>query len=241
MIKKIIKKLFNLLGLQLSKLNVVSSPAYQIAKALEVHKVNVVFDVGANIGQFAKELREHGYMGKIISFEPLPKAHIALQKQALGDAGWIVHSRVAVGAFAGDVSINVARNSVSSSILPMLETHASAAPESQYTHSEQVLLITLDSVLEEYTSLSDNLFIKIDTQGYEWAVLDGATKTLNQSKGVLLELSLVPLYDGQKLWLDCIKRLKDIGLSLYSFQTGFTDLKTGQTLQVDGLFFKPQK
>lgn len=241
MIKKTIKKLFNLLGLHLSKLNVYSSPAYQTVKALEVHKINVVFDVGANAGQFAIELRQYGYAGKIISFEPLPQAHATLNNKSLGDAGWIVHLRAAVGATDGDVSINVAGNSVSSSILPMLETHANAAPESQYTHTEQVPLITLDSVLEQYITLSDNLFIKVDTQGYEWAVLDGATKALSQCKGVLLELSLVPLYDGQKLWIDCIERLKKLGISLYSIQPGFTDLKTGQTLQVDGLFFKAEK
>jgi hypothetical protein len=120
----------------------------------------------------------------------------------------------------------------------MLETHINAVPDSQYIHTEQVPLITLDSILAQYTDLSDNVFIKIDTQGYEWAVLDGAPQALNQCKGVLTELSLVPLYEGQKLWIECIGRLKNLDIKLYSIQPGFTEPQTGKTLQVDGIFFK---
>jgi FkbM family methyltransferase len=233
------KKLFNLFGLHICKLNVTSSAIYQIVKALETHNINVVFDIGANTGQFASGLRDYGYTGKIISFEPLSQAHKLLVKNASKDINWFVHQQVAVGAEVADcISINVAGNSVSSSILPMLETHINAAPESQYIHTEQVPIITLDSILDIYTNLSDNFFIKIDTQGYEWAVLDGAPQALKQSKGILMELSLVPLYEGQRLWLDCIERLKNINLQVYSLQSGFTELRTGKTLQVDGLFFK---
>lgn len=236
--KTIIKKLFNLVGLHICKLNPTSSHGYQTVQTLKAHDINVLFDVGANIGQFVSELRMYGYTGKIISFEPLPQAYESLTLQAGQDANWIVHSRCAVGASIGEIEMNVSRNLVSSSILPMLSVHENAAPESRYTHTEQVPLITLDSVLEEYTSLSDNVFIKIDTQGYEWAVLDGASQALKQSKGLLLELSLVRLYDGQRLWTDYIERLKEVGMSLYSIQPGFSEPKTGQTLQVDGIFFK---
>lgn len=236
--KNFIKKIFNLFGLQVCKLSVVSSPAYQTVKALKCHNINLVFDVGANIGQFASELRLYGYTGKIISFEPLPQAYKALIKKAEHDDNWIIPPLCAVGAEIGEIEINVSQNLVSSSILPMLDTHENAASESRYTHTEQAPLITLDSVLEKYASLSDNLFIKIDTQGYEWAVLDGAPLALKQCKGVLLELSLVPLYKNQKLWLDCIDRLRKLDLNLYSIQPGFTDPNTGQSLQIDGLFFK---
>lgn len=238
MIKKTIKKLAATLGLQINKLNVTSSPAYQTAQALKTHDINVVFDVGANIGQFANELRLHGYQGKIISFEPLSDAYAKLMLAAKNDKNWIIHPRCAVGAAAGEIEINVAANSASSSILPMLRAHEDAAPYSKYTHKELASIITLDSVLEKYTTQQDNLFIKIDTQGYEWSVLDGAEKAIKQSKGVLLELSLIPLYEGQKLWQDLINRLCKTQHSVFAIQPGFTDTKTGQTLQVDGLFFK---
>ena len=83
-----------------------------------------------------------------------------------------------------------------------------------------------------------NLFIKIDTQGYESQVLDGAFKTLKKTKGVLCELSLIPLYEGQDIWIDLILRLEKEGFELWSLERGFTDRRDGRTLQVDGVFLK---
>lgn len=236
--KKNIKKVFQALGIKLSKFNAINVPGFQTVQALKVHDINLVFDIGANVGQFASELREYGYKGKIVSFEPLPQAYQELVSKAKGDDNWIIHPRCAVGAEAGQIEINVAANSASSSILPMLSAHEDAAPHAKYTHKESASMIALDSVLENYTNQGDNLFVKIDTQGYEWSVLDGAEQAIQQSKGVLLELSLVPLYDGQKLWQDLVNRLITTRHHIFAIQPGFTDPKTGQTLQFDGLFFK---
>lgn len=237
MIKKALKKLAALSGLQINKLNVASSPAYQTAQALKTHHINVVFDVGANIGQFANELRLHGYQGKIISFEPLSDAHAKLTLAAKGDKNWIIHPRCAVGATAGEIEINVAGNSVSSSILPMLAAHENAAPQSKYTHKQKVPLTCLNDVFAKYVSDNDKVFLKIDTQGYEAAVLEGADKILSHCTGVLLELSLVPLYSGQILWQELIASLVKTNHHIYALQTGFINNETGQTLQIDGLFF----
>ena len=72
-------------------------------------------------------------------------------------------------------NINVAGNSVSSSILPMLSSQLDSAPQSNYTHITEAKIITLDSVYSQYCTDKENGFIKIDTQGYEWHVSDGAT------------------------------------------------------------------
>lgn len=236
--KNLIKKLFNTAGFHFGKINVLNSQSFQIVSALKSHDINLVFDIGANIGQFASELRRSGYKGRIVSFEPLPQAFEALNKLAHNDADWIIHPRCAVGNNIGVVEINVAENSVSSSILPMLDIHEKIAPQSKYTHKEFVHITTLDSILDLYIKPNDKLFIKVDTQGYEWSVLDGASKTLEVCKGVLLELSLIPLYEEQRLWIDFIKRLNLSHLHLYAIQPSFVDMRNGQTLQVDGLFFK---
>ena len=236
--KEFLKKILKNFNLKLTRWNVCSVPAYQTVQALKAHNINVVFDVGANIGQFASELREYGYEGKIVSFEPLPDAHQALMDKSNGDKNWFIHPRCAIGAYSGEIEINVATNSVSSSILRMLTAHEDAAPESQFSHKSIATMVTLDSVLKEYTSLQDKIFIKIDTQGYEWSVLDGAELAINQCKGLSLELSLIPLYEGQKLWIEIVERLKKSHHSLFAIQPCFIDPKTGQTLQVDGLFFR---
>ncbi len=83
--------------------------------------------------------------------------------------------------------------------------------------------------------------MKIDTQGYEWNVLDGAEETLSKLKGLHCELSLVQLYEGQRLWLELLGRLEKEGFTLWNLQPGFTDTTSGRTLQVDATFFRVNK
>lgn len=233
-----IKKVFNIFGLNLSRVNAASVHALQTVQALKAHDINVVFDVGANIGQFANELRKYGYTGKIISFEPLPQAYEEIVKRAKRDANWTVHPRCAVGEKMGEIKINVAANSVSSSILSMLTLHENVAPESKYTDKESASLITLDSVYELYCKPNDKVFLKIDTQGYEMQVLEGASVTLDKCNGISIEMSLVPLYSDWVSWRDMISRLESSKYHIFAIQPNFIDLVSGQTLQVDGLFFK---
>jgi FkbM family methyltransferase len=160
-----------------------------------------------------------------------------LIERAYGDKSWIVNALCAVGAKIDENEINVSKNSVNSSILPMLSMHENSAPESRYIPTEKVSLIFLDSIVETYTSSADNFFVNIDTQCYEWFLLDSAQETLNRSVVVLLELSLLPLYAGKSLWSCFTDQLEKIGIKLYAIQPSFIDLKTGQILQVHGLFF----
>ena len=237
-IKKLIRKVAHNFGVEISRFRPSTSHGAQLVKALEVGTIDMVFDIGANEGQFSKEIREYGYAGKIVSFEPLSSARKKLLALASVDSNWQVHDRSAIGDHDGDIEINIAGNSVSSSVLPMLESHSSAAVGSAYVSSERVPIVRLDSVAPQHLQPNSNLFIKIDTQGFEWQVLDGASETLKLAKGLLCELSLVPLYDKQRLWRDIIERLEAEGFVLWALQKGFTDPRTGQSLQMDGIFLR---
>jgi FkbM family methyltransferase len=236
--KKVIKKIVRNFGFNISRYCLSNTAVAQLVNALKMTGINVVFDIGANEGQFAREIREHGYRGKIISFEPLTSARKNLLAFAARDPGWHVHEQSAIGNQDGEIEIHIAGNSVSSSVLPMLESHSSAAVGSTYVGSERVPIFKLDSIANKYLDKNSNLFIKIDTQGYEWQVLDGANESLKRTQGVLCELSLVPLYHEQRLWRDIVDRLDQYGFMLWALQKGFTNPKTGQSLQMDGIFVK---
>jgi FkbM family methyltransferase len=236
--KKLIKKLFNIFGMDICRFQSSASFEVQIVAAMKKVKIDVLFDIGANAGQFSSEIRRRGYSGKIISFEPLTSAREKLIQKASKDANWLIHDRAAIGDLNGFVDINISKNSYSSSILPMLNLHLDAAANSEYIGSEKTPIITLDSVADTYLDKFSNCFIKIDTQGYETKVLDGAFKTLKRAKGVLCELTLVSLYEGQDIWRDLILRLEKEGFVLWSLERGFTDIRDGRTLQIDGLFLK---
>ena len=205
---------------------------------LKHYKIDLILDIGANTGQFAKELFSYGYNGKIVSFEPLSDAHNALTNSAKNYNNWIVADRCAMGEFDSEIEINITENSVSSSLLEVLPEHIDSAPKSKIIGKEKVNLFRLDSISDKYISDKDIVFLKIDTQGYEDKVLKGAKETLKKIKGVELELSLVKLFDGQKLYLELIEMMNREGFSLHSIEPAFTDKKTGRLLQVNGLFFR---
>ena len=237
-VKQLIKNIFNSVGLEVQRNQPLNEAGTQIYQAIKKINTDIILDVGANTGQFSLEIRKKGYNGKIVSFEPLLSARKKLIEYSLKDKNWLIHDQAAIGDHNGFIDINISKNSVSSSILPMMSSHSDAEGNSVYIGSERTAIITLDSVADAYLNDSSNCFIKIDTQGYESQVLDGAINTLKKAKGILCELSLVPLYEGQHLWKEIIERLEKEGFILWSLQKAFTDKRNGRTLQMDAVFLR---
>lgn len=237
-IKNKLKQALNAAGIEAHRFSPESSKLARLMASLHAYEIDLVIDVGANDGQFAREIRAGGYFGQIVSAEPMAKAHDRLSKGSQGDSAWHVHPRCALGANTGQIELNIAGNSVSSSVLPMLASHSNAAPESVYQGKELVALTTLDLIAPQYIEKASAPFLKIDTQGYEWQVLDGAKEILPKVRGILMEVSLIPLYEGQRLWQESIARLEAEGFVLWALEPVFVDSANGRTLQMDALFFR---
>jgi len=208
---------------------------------LRAFSITDVIDIGANEGQFAQELFAAGFAGRIISIEPLVEAHAKLSAAASRNANWSVPEATAVGAKVGEVAFHVAENSVSSSALEVNESSVSAAPTSRQVSKRLVPLTTVDELCRAKKLPSSGVMLKVDTQGYEWAVLDGATESLPGFDLVLLELSLTHLYAGQHLWLEMIQRMAAAGFGVWLLQPEFIDPAEGRTLQINGLFHRLDK
>lgn len=217
--------------------DVVRDPTHQFVNALHAHGVTAVIDVGANIGQFGESLRRTGFAGQIHSVEPLQAAYDTLAARVSDDATWTAE-RAALSDAPGIVQMNVSANSVSSSVLPMLERHAGAAPQSRYIDTEDVPATTVDELVDRLGLDPATTLLKIDVQGYEKSVLDGARRTLPKVAGVRTELSLTALYGGQALLSDIVTYLSDLGLELWFIEPGFRDQRSRRLLQLDGTFFR---
>jgi len=191
-----------------------------------------------NEGQFAQKLFEIGYGGKVVSFEPLSSAYEKLIENSKGNKRWEVAERCALGDENGEIQINIAKNSQSSSILPMLQAHIDAAPHATYFDSETVKLMKLSDAAAQYMDGMAGILLKMDTQGYEEQVLKGADEIISKIKGIHLELSIVPLYEGQILFEEMLNQLKEMGFALYYQSPGFQDYRTGRLLQLNGTFFR---
>ena len=120
----------------------------------------------------------------------------------------------------------------------MLPRHHDAAPESGYIGSTSVEVCTLDSLFDRLLSapLPREIYLKIDTQGFEREVLQGAKNSLQMIKTVQLEMSLVPLYRDAPLFGEICDLMQKSGYTLVSLEPGFVDIESGQLLQADGIF-----
>jgi FkbM family methyltransferase len=211
-------------------------PAARRQTLLAEHDVDLVFDVGAAKGLYAAELRHFGYRGPIVSCEPMSTPYGVLAAAAAADPAW--HAvQVGLGAENGTADIHVASNSDSSSFLPLGERHAAAAPHVGYVGTETVRVARLDDLVDEVPVRGSRIFLKVDTQGFERQVLDGAAKTLESCVGVQLELSFTTTYEGGMLVDEAISRMYDAGFVLTGLEPGFA-AASGAVLQADGTFFR---
>lgn len=209
-----------------------------LPRLLARHGVDLVLDVGANSGQFAKQLRVDGYTGRIVSFEPVSSVFAQLERHAAGDSAWTAVN-VAIGDAAGTAQINVAGNdSLSSSLLGMEEAHVRAAPDSAIVATEEVTVARLDEAAAPHVDGAAAVMLKLDVQGYERAVIEGAAGVLPRVTVLEAELSLVPLYDGQPLLRDMLDLLDSHGFDLVGVEPMMVDPETGHHLQLDGWFVR---
>lgn len=211
-------------------------PAWRRQHMLQAHDIDLVLDVGAAVGGYGSQLRQFGYTGRIVSFEPLDAPFEKLSSVAARDPKWSVRQS-ALGSEAGRSVINIAANSDSSSLLPMATAHTEAAPENGIIGQQAVTVERLDDVLDEIAGASDRIFLKIDAQGFEGEVIAGGRRTLERCRGLQLELSFVPLYQGGLLVNDAVALAYSAGFSMVGIEQGWA-APSGQMLQADGVFFR---
>ena len=168
--------------------------------------IDCVLDVGANQGQYGRELRKAGYRGRIVSFEPVKETFQILKSHADRDGNWRVHN-FALGAKAGVSTIHVTRATILSSF-----RQPNAFSKDQYAwgipvvRNEQVQIRTLDEVFADCLAglKSPKVFLKMDTQGFDLQVFAGAKRSLPQIVGMQSEISIQPIYEGVPDYLEAL-------------------------------------
>lgn len=226
---------------RISKLEVLSYPTPLLKrriKLLEHNKIDVVLDVGANIGQYGLELRNIGYKGRIISFEPTKNAFRKLESISKKDENWDVFN-ISLGEFDGETFINLSENSVSSSLLESLPQLEEVAPRAKFINREKIKINRLDTIFCSLGINDSNIFLKMDTQGYEKNIIEGAKESLLNVNGIQLEMSLVPTYQGAPNFDEMYNLIcNKLGFEIQTLESGYYNSNTGQLLEVDGIFFR---
>jgi len=232
-------RLWRCAGIDFYRISPHTSPAIRLAMLAKLIDSTLLFDIGANEGQFAKEVLASGYRGRIVSVEPGKQAHQRLLANSAGHESWTVAAQCALGTEAGHAKLNIAGNSMSSSLRPMKEAHEDAAPEARYVATETVDVITLDALFASVACDDDQgIILKVDVQGHEAPVLSGGAGSLSRISAILMEMSLVELYEGQSLLADQLATLSKLGFGIWDLDRGFMDVRTGRLLQVDATFVR---
>ena len=206
---------------------------------LNNYELNKVLDVGANVGQFADSLFDYGYDGEVVSFEPTSQAYATVSAKAQKNKNWHVADKCAIGDSDGEIEINISDNTAFNSIKEIKEQYASYNSQSAISNKENVAIFRLDSLRGKYFNERDNLFLKIDTQGFEKEVLQGAEESLKIVKGVKIEVPLVSVYEGVE-WhmVDFINFFDEKGFKCISTAEVSVDRRTGVVYEVDMIFLK---
>ncbi len=177
------------------------------------YEIDTVIDVGANAGQFGASLRNLGFSGEIHSFEPVNEVYDALLAATKNDSRWTAYN-VALGAAPGKDIINVCRGSVFSSILSA-NNYGKTWELMEVAHQQEIIISTIDEFIAQLPAAkSKRLFLKMDTQGYDLKVFEGAKKSYDHIRGLMTELSLIPLYEGMPNYLEALSIYNEQGFSV---------------------------
>jgi FkbM family methyltransferase len=200
--------------------------------------IRTVFDIGANVGQFAAEIRYQLPDAQIYSFEPLSDCHQTLAAAFVHDPKFKSFN-VAIGDTIGHIEMNRSSYSSSSSIRPMSDSHKRLFPHTSGSLTQAISVRTLDDVFVELRPERE-ILIKIDTQGYEDKVLAGGQAAFGEAKVVLIEASYLELYEGQPLFDDIYRAMRSLGFAYAGALSQNINKTTGEVLFEDAIFVKSQ-
>lgn len=230
--KKVIKKLVHSLGLDIRK----HQEAIHPLDFLKNHDVRTVMDIGANVGQFAEEVRAILPQAQIYSFEPITSVYAELLKNRKGDSKWKGFN-YALGNEEGVQEILVSPYSPSSSLLPKTDLLNTAFPHTQGGAKEKITISKLDTIAKKL-NLEGKILVKMDVQGFEQKVIEGGLETLSKATVVLTETSFFPIYEGQPLFEDIYSALTKLGFTYRGSLHAKYHPTTHEILFEDSIFVK---
>jgi FkbM family methyltransferase len=198
--------------------------------------IKTVLDIGANVGQFAKEIRVKIPGARIYSFEPLKECFDELEINFFLDKNFKAF-HLALGDIAEEVVMQKSAYTPSSSLLQMSETHKTLFPHTKEHVSEKIKIRRLDDLAEKL-NLEKEILIKVDVQGFEDKVLAGGEKTFAQARAVIMETSFTELYENQPSFDTIYERLKLLGFKYGGSLQQKLDKHTGAIISEDSMFLK---
>jgi FkbM family methyltransferase len=202
----------------------------ELPEWLALHGIDIVLDIGANDGRYAAEIREAGWAGKIVSFEPQPAVFERLTQRMVSDPGWS-GQQIGLGGENTTLKLNAYEMDVLSSFLQKRD-------DDQEVRQIDVPVKRPEDILDDVLEGCKRPFVKMDTQGFEMEILRGFGSRVKDIVGWQIELSVIPIYEGQPTMDEVISIMRTNGFSLWRILPGLRDPTTLQAFEFDGIFFR---
>jgi len=211
--KALAKKLLNKAGYDVLKLkNSNFTIEANLLNIIARKNIDCIIDVGANSGQYGTFLRRIGYEGHILSFEPVSHVFRTLESAAKRDAKWQCF-QLALGDRDEEKEINVYKSTVFSSFLDANEYSKNTWNSLKEVRTEIVQVKKLEDIFQGLMKDIGNVgcMLKMDTQGYDVNVFEGARGILGQIEALQSEIATIKVYEHMPDGLDALKLFREYG------------------------------
>jgi FkbM family methyltransferase len=190
---------------------------------------DLVFDVGAHVGDRVASFRRLG--ARVVALEPQP-APARVIRLMRGHDPMVTVLSLAAGAKAGRIRLKInARNPTVSTASEAFVRSAEGAPgwEGQVWDRElEVEVTTLDALIARY---GEPAFVKIDVEGFEDQVLEGLTRPL---RALSFEFTTIAREVAQR----CLERLAALGPYRFDLALGESQkLELGRWVEAEEMAF----
>jgi FkbM family methyltransferase len=204
-------------NLYVCRLPAPNSLEQHLRDVLALQSINTVLDVGAHYGEYRKLLRQIGFGGRIISFEPVASSFEILKASSENDPDWTGFA-VALGESTCDIEMHVYSASNLNSILRASDygrqTFKGGLDE---VGVQTVRPMRLDDLFSELDLSRKRVLLKLDTQGRDLAVMEGARESLPFIAAIQSELAASSLYDGMTTMSRALDSFSSLGFSPSGF------------------------
>ena len=205
----------------------------------ETADIRTILDIGANDGAYVEYLDGFFRPAAIHAFEPLASSQVKLRALQNRMPHLRLHA-VALDDREGEATFFQNSYGPASSLLRASDLSKQTFPETDREVPLPVRVARLDDVLDP-DQLARDLLIKIDVQGVEDRVIRGGRRVFEAARYVLIEMSFVPMYDGQPLFDEVHQQLEGLGLRLAGFKDQIGNARTGQPLFAHCLYHRPAR
>lgn len=215
---------------------------WALTEVLQARGINCVIDVGGNRGLFARRMRDLGYAGRIVSFEPSPSVLPVIRAAAERDPDWTVRP-CALSSEPGQAELRLHREPELDSLLDALPGVADQLPIMRGTGTATIELSTLAAEFPGITAgiAEPRVLLKSDTQGYDAEVIRGAGPAGLPPAvvAVLVELAAQHIYSGQPAMTTVMDLVMGGGFTPVAFEPFFQSSDGLRIVELDALFMRP--